>query len=265
MSLFKLLQRNTLVIKCKSLIFILVEKPLKHFAYCITNSKFCFRTFLGRYSNLFYLIYNLKKSNRQLAVDHSTEIVIEGFPRSANTYTVTAFQHAQNNEVKIAHHLHVPAQIIRGIKYKIPVLVLIRNPIDAVVSQLLFDPNLLATNVFKCYVSFYQSILPFKDDILLVPFEKAINDLGDVVACLNRKLNRTYNIPIFDEDDVREINKAIDSQNTKANKGKENRSGRPSKRRNEAKKTIYQVISKTRHKSKDDALQIYNEFVSLCL
>mgnify|MGYP007017151076 CR=1 FL=1 len=56
-------------------------------------------------------------------VTRNTRITIEGYPRSANTYAVYAFKHV--NAIKwneIAHHLHVQAQIIRSIKYKIPVI-----------------------------------------------------------------------------------------------------------------------------------------------
>src|SRR5207247_8264431 len=41
-----------------------------------------------------------------------TEICIEGFPRSGNTFAVIAFQQAQTRTVSIAHHVHAPGSVI---------------------------------------------------------------------------------------------------------------------------------------------------------
>ena len=40
-----------------------------------------------------------------------TELVIEAFPRSANTFATVAFQLSQPAPVRVAHHLHAPAQV----------------------------------------------------------------------------------------------------------------------------------------------------------
>src|SRR5689334_19049404 len=73
------------------------------------------------------------------AVSRGTEIVIEGFPRSANTFAVVAFRLAQQREIEIAHHLHAAAQIKHAINLKVPVIVLIREPSDAILSVAVKD------------------------------------------------------------------------------------------------------------------------------
>src|SRR5262245_65181203 len=47
-------------------------------------------------------------------VGPETELVIEGFPRCGNSFAVAAFSLAQPRPVRIAHHLHAPAQVIAG-------------------------------------------------------------------------------------------------------------------------------------------------------
>ena len=72
------------------------------------------------------------------AVTPDKLVVIEGFPRSGNSFARRAFIMAQDETfdvTRIAHHLHVPAQVIRAARWRIPTLVLIRRPKDAVLSR----------------------------------------------------------------------------------------------------------------------------------
>ena len=55
-----------------------------------------------------------------------TDICIDGYPRSANSFTVRMFRKA-NPEAVIAHHTHSVANIKKAIECGIPVVVLIRN------------------------------------------------------------------------------------------------------------------------------------------
>src|SRR5262245_54574684 len=82
------------------------------------------RSLIGQYPAL-YLPLARWKRRRQLQhsdkwgiqperngpVFRDTDAVIEGFPRSANTFAAAAFALAQTTPVRLAHHLHVPSQI----------------------------------------------------------------------------------------------------------------------------------------------------------
>jgi hypothetical protein len=59
------------------------------------------------------------------SVSRTTQLVIEGYPRLGNTFAVVAFLQAQKEDVRIAHHLHAPAQVIRAARWRIPTIVLI--------------------------------------------------------------------------------------------------------------------------------------------
>ena len=47
-----------------------------------------------------------------------TELVIEGYTRSASTFAVYALQLAQERPVRLAHHLHAPAQLIEAARFQ---------------------------------------------------------------------------------------------------------------------------------------------------
>ena len=89
----------------------------------LTDLRFALRLVLGRSPTVYFGIQRLRPDCRNLLVKKDTEIVIEGYPRSANTFAVAAFLLAQGRPVKIAHHLQVPAQVIQGVQWNITTIV----------------------------------------------------------------------------------------------------------------------------------------------
>ena len=61
-----------------------------------------------------------------IPVGDETELVIEAFPRSGMTFAVVAFEMAQTRQVRVACHVHAPAQVIEGARRRIPALVLVQ-------------------------------------------------------------------------------------------------------------------------------------------
>ena len=96
------------------------------------------------------------------------ELVMEGFPRSANTFAVVAFRQAQGRDVSMAHHLHVEAQVFEGVRLGKPVVVLIRQPTDAVKSLIIRHPGADVESAFKRYISFYKNIEKVIDQVVLL-------------------------------------------------------------------------------------------------
>ena len=91
----------------------------------------------------------------------ATELVIEGYMRSANTFAVYAFQSAQRRPVALAHHLHAPAQLIRAARRGVPALVLIRDPEDTILSQVQWEPDISMRAALMTYVRFYRALEPY--------------------------------------------------------------------------------------------------------
>ena len=120
-----------------------------------------------------------------LAFQRSTELVIEGYPRSANTFAVLAFESAQRHPIRIAHHLHVSAQVIAAVRHGVPCMVIIREPEDAIVSFLLRDRTISPAIALRRYVDFYSSLIPFRSGFVVVPFQEVVTSFGTSIDRLN--------------------------------------------------------------------------------
>ena len=135
------------------------------------------------------------KSYRKLAVRKHTDIVIEGFPRSANTFAVVAFRFFRvgpYKPVEIAHHLHAPAQIIHAARLGIPCVVLIRKPLDAVLSFMVYRPYLTAQQVLKSYSYFYNRIIPYREAFVVGLFEEVISNFSIIIERSNGRFGTEF-------------------------------------------------------------------------
>jgi hypothetical protein len=113
-------------------------------------------------------------------VRKSTSIAIEGYPRSGNTFAVEAFR-SSNPTAAIAHHLHSPVQMWRAARFGVPLIVLIRDPGEAVASTLVQAPYKRPEEAIRDWLTFYNS----------VPLEFCIiADFRDVVSDLSRTIRR---------------------------------------------------------------------------
>lgn len=137
------------------------------------------------------------------------EIVIEGFPRCANSFSVRAFQFSNDSgrKVKIATHLHTTATILLGVKWGIPTLVLIRDPECAVPSWLGLGVQLKKTNLLSAgkgrirshvaywthrYTEFYNKLIAVQSRVVVGDFDLVIQDFNQIITALNEKFQRNY-------------------------------------------------------------------------
>ncbi len=153
------------------------------------------RTWLGLYPNLFFPAMRLfaKKGSRDRLLASDTQIVIEGYPRSANTFALVAFEFAQAHPVRMAHHLHAPAQIIRAVQRHIPALVLIRDPEDALISMFAYS-SFPAKPLLEAYYWFYKGVLPYSHGFVSATFEEVTTDYGRVIRTVNERFGLNFGI-----------------------------------------------------------------------
>lgn len=158
-----------------------------------------------------YLPFAARRYGRHLVLGPHTEIVIEGFPRSANTFAVMAFRFAQERHVAIAHHLHAPAQVIAGLDAGLPVVVLIRRPRDAIVSLAIRDPYLTLEGCARSYLKFYRRIASFRNRFTVATFDQVISDFGLVIRRLNGRFGTQYHEFIATPANVERVFESIDA------------------------------------------------------
>lgn len=127
---------------------------------------------------------------RCLAPNRRTALVLEGFPRSANTYALAALYDA-NPDLRglVAHHLHSCRSVIEGVQRGLPVVVLVRAPLEAVASLIQRYPDLAAALALRQYVSFHRKVLPVLPSVVIATFEQAVTRFDTVVAEINERFN----------------------------------------------------------------------------
>ena len=122
------------------------------------------------------------------------EIIIEAFGGSANSFAVFAFRAAQENEVRVAHHLHVTGQIKWAVKKGIPVVVIVRDPIDAISSLMSRNYYPSAKWGFRHYTLFYEDIIQHADSIVWVHFEDLVKKPEMMIHAVNARFNTSYKV-----------------------------------------------------------------------
>ncbi len=119
-----------------------------------------------------------------------TRICIEGYPRSANSFAVRMFRLA--NDLPIAHHTHATANVRAAILYGIPTILLIRNPIDAIVSKCIFDTKYSLGRHFLDYIHLYRYAMKVQDRLVFARFETVKTDFGRVIDAVNSHFGTTF-------------------------------------------------------------------------
>jgi len=189
---------------------------------------------------LFGLVMGQRKKFKDIVVSNDTEIVIEGYPRSANTFAVAAFIYAQKKEVKVARHTHAPAQIMLGVKANTPVILLIRKPVDAVVSLVIRDCTISLVAALKMYIWYHKSILDIKDKCVVADFYDVTENFSNIIDMVNTKYNKNFLNFTHDKCSENNIFKLVEEMERMDSGGelRESHVARPSESRNSIKQEI---------------------------
>lgn len=139
---------------------------------------------------------------RQTPIGKETEIVIEGFPRSGNTFALLAFETAQPRPVAIAHHSHAPAQVIRAVRRGIPTLILIRRPADAVLSWVIRDRHISVRQALRRYIGLYSRVMLHRDGYVVELFEEVTSDFGELISRINERFGTSFSPFVHSEENV---------------------------------------------------------------
>lgn len=149
------------------------------------------KTLVARYPTLALPIQRLRGRGEVLADD--TEIVIESFPRCASSFAVAAFRLAQEPHAsRIAHHTHTPAQVLAATRRRVPTLVLIRSPEDAVLSHVIHTAALTPAVSLRGYVRFHEPLLPHRSGFVVGTFEEVVGDFGAVIERVNHRFGTAF-------------------------------------------------------------------------
>lgn len=127
-------------------------------------------------------------------IDGDTDILIESFPRSGSSFAVAAFRLAQEAWVpRIASQTHASGHVIAAVRREIPALVLIREPLDAVVSNLFRQPERGVDEMIRGYLRFYEPLLPHRTGFVVATFQEVIEGgFGSVIRRVNTRFGTGF-------------------------------------------------------------------------
>ncbi len=228
---------------------------------------FAIQQWLGRRPVLFYALMGLRHGPHSSFVGEHTELVIEGFPRSGNTFAVAAFELAQRRSVGVAHHTHAPAQVITAVRRGLPTLILIREPRDAVLSLLIRRPALTPLQAFRSWVDFYIRVEPLAERFVVGTFEEATSAFGSVTDRVNIRFNTAFRHFESTEANLRacrELIERMDRQDRERGKLNEFTVARPSAEREALKEVLRAgLLERVSSDVVQEADAIYRRFLGL--
>lgn len=222
--------------------------------------------------NFYLFLYSIFSNNKYYVASKSTRLIVEGYPRTANTFAYNIFEKSFGlknlNANCIAHHVHSSSQLIFGAKNDIPVILLIRNPIDSISSMLIkfheFENEDSCIEWIKLYsyyyYDFYYRLLKFKNQFLIVKFESIINDYTNVIVSLNNKFDTSFPIIQNSQNQTKEILDKIKNDNLVKVGNNLNKLAIPNSNKDIKKEAYYDLI--TSHGDLEKLNHIYKLFIS---
>ena len=135
-----------------------------------------------------------KKKNNPLVYD----LVICGYPRSANTYLTVIFENKikeDNLKINLKTHDHSTEMLAYCCRYMVPCVVPIRDPVQAILSAFIyFKGEKKLKDLANWYKSFYLYAEKNKNSFLFVSFETAINNPNAVIEHINKRLGEKFSL-----------------------------------------------------------------------
>ena len=183
---------------------------------------------------------------KEVLVRPDSAICIEGYPRSANTYSVAAMLVSQPEfDGHIGRHTHLSGQVLRAVQFGVPTLVIIRKPLAAAASLRVFAPWMSAKQCLQDYQRFYSGIAAAREGYVLVRFEDITRDYNIAIDALNDRFD--LSLAPFDgtEETVRRCFAMVEDMDRVFNRSakvSEDRVGRPSEAREALKERAREEI-----------------------
>lgn len=160
----------------------------------LKNLGFRVHTHLGR-STFLFKIYQLLGINQDRVVTPATRLVIEGAARTATTFAYYSFLHAQPEPLRVAYHIHLPAQILKAIELRVPVLVIVRAPREAVASAVVREPYMSTKVYLERYLVLYRALEPLIGKFVVADYREVVCEFPSVIERINTRYDCDFSVP----------------------------------------------------------------------
>ena len=143
------------------------------------------RAAIERLPSLYVRIAHHRTPERD-GLDPTTDMVVEGYPRSGNSFLVSWIARA-NPSVRIASHMHSAAHVRAALRRDVPVVVVVREPEAALASAAVYNPRLPLDLHIERYHRFHTAVIDVVDDVIISPFAVTTGQPARVVEALRAR------------------------------------------------------------------------------
>ena len=157
---------------------------------------FKLRFFWSRYPWLFYQYYS-RIAHPTRTLTKETDLLIEGFGRSGSSFTRDSFYLLNNKKIKIAWNQKSPSAVAEAVKWKKPILILIREPKEVALSYKIMNENLSFELILDQYIRYYKSIWKYKKNFVIAQNDQVWKNINNCIHQLNTKFTTKFQ---FSED-----------------------------------------------------------------
>lgn len=193
-------------------------------------------------------------------------IVIEGFMRSGNTFSVAAFEVANGPRLHVARHLHGAAHVLRAARLGLPTVVLIRSPRDAVLSYLVRRDEQTSHAAVVEYLDFYRTVWRVRDHFVVGLFDQVTTDFGSVLDEVNQRFGTSFRRFEHTPENEAAAFRLVEEMNRQESGGevRESHVGRPSEERARRKEELRASLDRPRTAARLRAAEeLFREYVEL--
>lgn len=142
-----------------------------------------------------------------------TDLIVEGYPRSGNTWAVAVLRTTQTRPLILAHHVHGPAQARLAARYGVPMVVIVRRPGDAVASLMVRDSCVRPVAAYQDYLAFHHAVTEAAVPKLFMSFESVIGKPLALLRLIDEAFNLGLDIPASaDLDAIERTIEAMDAR-----------------------------------------------------
>jgi hypothetical protein len=136
--------------------------------------------------------------------DMNLDFHVDGFPRSANTYTAFFLRHSQAERFRVRSHHHVPPSIISSVRHCKPVFFVLRHPRESALSYAVLQRGGLAAQL-RYYRDFHRALHQYRSQLFVALFEDIVANLPALV----RRFDQRFDIGLSHDYDREAVERRV--------------------------------------------------------
>lgn len=190
------------------------------------------------------------------------DVVVDGFPRSANTYAWFALKSTVEPKYVVRGHTHSAATLKSAIVDHKPGMLIVRRPDQAVTSLHQLTNGISLDALFRAYTRFHSRCLTLKGNgLYIAKFEDVVTDFGAVLDDFYSAHGLNWPSYVKTVDSEEKVFDIVEHSNMRGNGGvvHESSVARPSTKR----MTSSQVLSRMSEKEKESLKKAEDVYWSL--